>query len=57
MKPQIKKKDAYVFITKWIVFIIKLMYIYFFLKENSLICPHLEEVYFFDDYTILLCKK
>ena len=49
MKPQIKKKnDAYVsFITKWIIFIIKLMYIYFFSEENSLICSHLEEVCFF----------
>ena len=33
------------FITKLIVFIIQIMYIYFFSEENSLICPHLEEVY------------
>ena len=35
------------FLTKWIVFIIQLMYIYFFSEENSLICQHLEEVYLF----------
>ena len=42
------------FKTKWIVFIIQLMYIYFFSEVNSLICPHLEEV---NSFLIACCQE